>query len=519
MKTVSALLLGATAALAQQYTNPVLWEDLADIDIIRVDDAYYYSASTMHYSPGAPVLRSYNLVDWEYVSHSVPVLDFGTAYSLGDNERAYVQGIWASTLRYQQSSSTFRWLGCIDFATTYVYSASNIEGPWEQTASIPNCYYDAGLLIDDSNNDTESVYVAYGSTAISVAELSSDLTTEVSSQVVYDAPDDVGYIEGARFYNINGTYYIWVTRPATDQLILKSTNGPWGPYEIREVILDVASPVEGSGAPHQGGLVDTPSGDWWYMAFIDAYPGGRIPVLAPVTWDEDGWPSVILDDAGAWGASYDFPVVSDKEVAGIPTSYNFLQDALNAEWEWNHNPDNEQWSISENEGLVLRTASVTDDLYQAKNTLTRRIPGPNATATLTLDLSKMVDGDVAGLALLRDKTAWIGLRKEDGSVRVSMTSGVDMAEDWTTESLGSEEESVQLNATEVYLQVAVDIAPGGGTGRFAYSLDGSTFDPLGPEYTLNNVWEFFLGYRFGIFNYASLELGGQVSVLGFNITV
>ncbi|KAL2819607.1 glycosyl hydrolase/xylanase [Aspergillus cavernicola] len=517
MKTIPALLLGATAALAQQYTNPVLWEDLADSDVIRVEDAYYYSASTMHYSPGAPVLRSYNLVDWEYVSHSVPVLDFGTAYSLDDDQRAYVQGIWASTLRYQPSSSTFRWLGCIDFSTTYVYSASNIEGPWEQTASIPNCYYDAGLLIDDSNG-TEGVYVAYGSTSIRVAELSSDLTTELTTQVVYEAPDDVGYIEGARFYYINGNHYIWVTRPATDQLILKSTNGPLGPYELREVVVNVASPVQGSGAPHQGAIVDTPSGDWWYIAFVDAYPGGRIPVLAPVTWDADGWPSIVLDDAGGWGANYDYPVVSDKSVTPIPTSYTFLQDTLSAEWEWNHNPDNEQWSISQRGGLVLRTASVTDDLYQAKNTLTRRIHGPNVTATLRLDVSGMVDGDVSGLALFRDKTAWIGLRKLNGSVRVSMTSGVDMANDWTTVSTGSEGQGVQLTGTEVYLQVTVDITPGAGTGSFAYSLDGSSFDPLGPEYALNNVWEFFLGYRFGIFNYATLGLGGQVSVLGFEIS-
>jgi hypothetical protein len=61
------------------FTNPVAWQDFADGDIIRVGDAYYYSASTMHYSPGAPILRSYNLVDWEYAGHSVPRLDFDSA--------------------------------------------------------------------------------------------------------------------------------------------------------------------------------------------------------------------------------------------------------------------------------------------------------------------------------------------------------------------------------------------------------------------------------------------------------
>lgn len=75
------------------YTNPVLWEDLADIDIFRVNDTYYYSASNMAFSPGAPILSSKDLVNWEYIGHSVPRLDFGMpdAYSLDDGKQAYVQ--------------------------------------------------------------------------------------------------------------------------------------------------------------------------------------------------------------------------------------------------------------------------------------------------------------------------------------------------------------------------------------------------------------------------------------------
>ena len=56
-------------ALALAFNNPVFFEDLADLDIRRVDNTYYYSASTMHYSPGAPILRSYDLVNWEFIGH------------------------------------------------------------------------------------------------------------------------------------------------------------------------------------------------------------------------------------------------------------------------------------------------------------------------------------------------------------------------------------------------------------------------------------------------------------------
>jgi beta-xylosidase len=126
-----------------EFTNPVIWQDFADIDIIRVDDTYYYSASTMHYSPGAPILRSYDLVNWEFAGHSVPVLDFGAKYDLNGG-RGYVRGVWASTLNYRPSNQTFYWAGCIDFDNTYIYTATSVEGPWRRHTTIDNCYFDAG---------------------------------------------------------------------------------------------------------------------------------------------------------------------------------------------------------------------------------------------------------------------------------------------------------------------------------------------------------------------------------------
>ena len=55
-----------------------------------------------------------------------------------------------------------------------------------------------------------------------------------------------------------------------------------------------------------------------------------------------------------------------------------------------------------NNGLRLQTATVTNDLYTARNTLTHRIQGPTSTATIELDYSAMANGDRAGLAMLRD---------------------------------------------------------------------------------------------------------------------
>ncbi|MEU8002544.1 family 43 glycosylhydrolase [Catellatospora sp. NPDC049111] len=495
------------------YANPVLWQDFADIDIIRVGDTYYYSASTMHYSPGAPILRSYDLVNWEFAGHSVPVLDHSNAYNLNGNGRAYVKGIWASTLNYRPSNSTFYWMGCMEFNKTYVYTASAVDGTWSKRSTINNCYYDAGLLVDDD----DTMYVAYGNSNISVAQLSSDGLSQVRTQQVFTTPSSVGTLEGARFYKRNGSYYIFLTRPANGQYILKSSS-PWGPYTMQQLLLNLPGPVSGGGVPHQGGLVQTQNGAWYYLAFVDSYPGGRIPVLAPVTWTSDGWPQLQLVN-GAWGSSYPKPNLPapPRQVKPMIGSDSFTASTLGPQYEWNHNPDNSRWSVGS--GLRLQTATVTNDLYNARNTLTHRIQGPTSTATIALDYSAMRDGDRAGLAMLRDQSAWIGVKRDNGTTRVVMTNGLTMDSSWNTTGTGSENASASVSGGRIWLRVNADIRPGSGRqARFSYSTDGTNFTALGSAFTLNNAWQFFMGYRFGIFNYATQALGGSVTVSRFDLT-
>ncbi|WP_196438864.1 RICIN domain-containing protein [Planomonospora sp. ID67723] len=493
------------------YANPVVWQDFADGDIIRVGDAYYYSASTMHYSPGAPILRSYNLVDWEYAGHSVPRLDFDSgAYDLNGG-RAYVKGIWASALNHRPSNSTYYWIGCVEFNRTYVYTASAVDGTWTKRSQINNCYYDAGLLIDTD----DTMYVAYGNGTISVAQLSADGLSQVRAQQVFQTPSSVGTLEGARFYKRGGYYYVWLTRPANGQYVLRSTS-PWGPYEMRRVLLDMPGPISGGGVPHQGGLVQTQAGDWYYMSFVDAYPGGRVPALAPITWTDD-WPTVQTVNGG-WGVKYPRPNIrTNRTVVSMTGPDTFTSGSLGHRWEWNHNPDTGRFSTGD--GLRLQTATVTGDLYNARNTLTHRIQGPSSTATIELDYSQMADGDRAGLAMLRDQSAWIGVRRDNGVNRVVMTSGLTMNSSWQTTGTGTEQAGANISGGRIWLRANADIRPGSGRqARFSYSTDGTNFVSLGPAFTLNNAWQFFMGYRFGIFNYATRALGGSVTVRRFDLT-
>ena len=140
MKPAVLLSCIATAVLALSprqdadqgtFDNPVIYGDFADNDVsVGPDGAYYFSASNMHYSPGAPVLKSHDLVNWELIGHSVPTLDFGDGYNLTDGEQAYRGGTWASTMRYRESNGLWYWIGCVNFWYTYVYTAEDPAGPW-----------------------------------------------------------------------------------------------------------------------------------------------------------------------------------------------------------------------------------------------------------------------------------------------------------------------------------------------------------------------------------------------------
>jgi beta-xylosidase len=123
-----------------------------------------------------------------------------------------------------------------------------------------------------------------------------------------------------------------------------------------------------------------------------------MPVLAPVTWGSDGFPSVTTVN-GAWGQSYPY-TLPQRPLPPTTGTDTFSGTSLGPAWEWNQIPDPTKFTV--NNGLRLSTATVTTDLYQARNTLTHRIHGPNGVGTVVIDISNMADGDRAGLALFRD---------------------------------------------------------------------------------------------------------------------
>lgn len=252
------------------------------------------------------------------------------------------------------------------------------------------------------------------------------------------------------------------------------------------------------------------------MAFIDNYPGGRTPVLAPITWGSDGFP-VLTTVNGGWGVSYPYPVTEEVLTDFLYTD-SFSGTSLSPQWEWNHNPNAAYYSV--NNGVRLATATVTSHLYLARNTLTHRIHGPNSRGTIQLTVSNMMVGDRAGLAMLRDSSAYVAIINDGSSFRISQVSGLTMDANWNPLSDGVEEANVNLTSSTntIWFRVATNISPGpSDTAQFAYSTDGNIFNSIGSPYQLNNTWEFFMGYRYGIFNYATQSQGGNIVLNSFTI--
>lgn len=82
--------------------NPVIWSDYPDIDVIRAEDTYYMVSTTMHFMPGAVILRSYDLCHWEIISYVYDTLDSTEGQKLSDGKGIYGKGMWAASLRYHK---------------------------------------------------------------------------------------------------------------------------------------------------------------------------------------------------------------------------------------------------------------------------------------------------------------------------------------------------------------------------------------------------------------------------------
>ena len=493
---------------AQNAKNPIIHADVPDMSIIRVGDAYYMSSTTMHMSPGVPIMKSKDLVNWELINYAYDILDDVDELNLENGKSTYGRGSWASGIRYHNDTyyvSTFA--GTTN--KTYIYSTKDLEkGPWKAQSFAPS-YHDHTIFFDDDGK----TYMIWGGGELKMVELKDDLSgvkegTErvlIANATAPAGPNVMLPAEGSQIFKVNGKYYLFnISWPQGGMrtVIIHRADKITGPYEGRVALQDKGVA--------QGGLIDTPDGEWFAYLFRDYGAVGRIPYLVPVKW-EDGWPVLGVD--GKVPDQLELPA-SKGLMPGIVASDDFKrakgQPDLPLVWQWNHNPDNAHWDVNGKKGyLRLTTARVDTSFLMARNTLTQRTIGPESTGTTALDISKMKEGDVAGLALLQKNYGWVGVKFENGKKYIVMEK---------EESDKSEEERVPLDQKTVYFKAECDFKDRKDVAKFYYSLDGKAWKSIGTDLKMSYTLPHFMGYRFGLFNYATKTSGGYVDFDYFNIS-
>ena len=495
-------------AQEKQAHNPVIFADVPDMSMIRVGDAYYMSSTTMHMSPGVPVMKSKDLINWEIVSYAYDILDNVDALNLNNGKNSYGRGSWASSMRYHNSTwyvSTF----AQTTGKTYIYSTKDIEkGPWKVYSLSPS-FHDNSLFFDDDGR----VYMIFGNRKLTLVELNPDASGVKSggtNQVIIEnsstpSGNDSGLGEGSQLFKVNGKYYLFnITWPKGGMrtVVIHRADKITGPWEGRLALQDKGVA--------QGGLIDTPEGTWFAYLFRDYGSVGRIPYLVPVKW-EDGWPVLGID--GKVPDNLNLPA-SKGLIPGIVASDEFSrrkgEPALPLVWQWNHNPDNSLWSVTQRKGFLrLTTGRVDTILTAARNTLTQRTFGPECQGSAAMDVSEMKDGDVAGLTLLQSKFGIVGVKYVNGAKFIIMLN--------TLSGKPVEAESVPLNQKIVYLKTECDFSDKTDIAHFFYSLDGKKWIAIGTQLKMEYSMPHFMGYRFGLFNYATKTPGGYVDFDWFRI--
>ena len=473
-----------------RYKNPIIAADFPDPDVIRVGDTYYMVTTTMHHFPGATIVKSKDLVNWEYCAKPLTQLAATDRYNLQNGQNAYAAGMWACSMKYHNGK--FYLLINGNDTGGWLLTATDPEGTWEQKP-LSRIYYDPGMLFDNGK-----VYVACGIGNIQICELDEDFNY-IQEKNVISGKDG---LEGCHFYKIGDYYYIYATYGGwpSGQAVFRSKN-VFGPYEEKMLVEKIIN-----GKPntvHQGALFDTPNGEWWTIMQEDLGALGRMPNLQPVKW-QDGWPVVAAN--GVPYATYNKPAVgASYPRTGMPTNDNFRSYPIRPQWEWNHNPNNGAWSLFERPGwLRLKTSDKANVLTQARNMLTQRIfafEDRVSAGTVRIDVSQLGEGDRAGICILQDPYGMIAAEKKNGQYRLVWQEGG--LKDGEPAGKRAVQAMDELQDGIIYLRATVNYKT--SKTQFYYSTDNQTYYKLGKETTLGFNLSIFVGARFGIFCYATQD--------------
>lgn len=568
---IGMLLSGLTATAddhSTQCSNPVIFADVPDADIIRVGDNYYMVSTTMHYSPGCTIMKSKDLAHWTVIGYAHDELETNDRFTLRHGQNEYANGSWAANIRYDRHEGRFYLIvTCNSTQQSYIMTTTDIEhGRWVRSV-VPMCY-DPGLLFEDTGTETKKYVVCPNASLKEHQGYLQEIIPTVEGKVrlgerrqiidytQIENPAQGLRAEGYHGYKIGDYYYIFMIQgqgAQRQQIVWRSKSLKQGTFESKKIFTgdivdqDTGKPFMPSGGVAQGGIVDTPDGHWYALLFQDFSAVGRIPVLIPMTW-KDGWPVLGNDGksvdrflalpkgdnilTGRKDCGYQGIVVSDEfnnqtfryypsalRADSVGGEYGWNGSNFKPQWQWNHNPDNRFWSLTQRRGwLRLTTGQMATSIRDARNTLTQRTFGPTCSATVLMDATHMKNGDRAGLASFQNQYGYVGVEMDGGKKCIVMRRAMKKGD-----AQGSIIASVPMTKKKVYLRVDCDFTPvskghGRDIARFYYSLDNKTWHQLGDELHMAFDWPDFCGQRFALFNYATRTLGGYADFDYFHVS-
>lgn len=494
------------------YRNPVLHADYSDPDVCAVGEDYFLTASSFNCTPGLPILHSKDLVNWKIVNYALKKVEPVEYY----NEPRHGKGVWAPSIRFHEGMYYIYW-GDPDFGI-FMVKTRDPYGEWDAPVLVKagKGMIDPCPLWDDDGR----VYLAHawaGSRAkfnsvLTVCELNKEGTAVISDPVlVFDGNDGVNHtIEGAKFYKRNGFYYLFAPAGGVVsgwQLVMRSKD-VYGPYEARIVMAQGKTDING---PHQGGWVDTPAGESWFLHFQDKGAYGRVLHLNPMKWVND-WPVIGVDkDGDGCGdpvSRYRKPKTDKTYPIETPVeSDEFDTRKLGLQWEWHANYQ-DVFGFTTNMGYARiyghELSPHFKNFWEVSNLLMQKFPAEEFTATAKLKVSAKDDGQLSGLIIMGWDYSWIGVEKQGEKFLLKQAVCKD-AEQGNLEqvsTLAVLEPSRKFEAglfpnyeREIYIRVHVDK---GAYCRFSYSLDGKKFTEAGTLFKARQgKW---IGAKVGMFS-------------------
>jgi beta-xylosidase len=465
------------------YDNPVLCADYSDPDAVRVGDDFYLVASSFTDTPGLPILHSRDLVNWRLIGHALKNLPDARYEKVQPGE-----GVWAPSIRFHAGQY---WI----FYPTpdegiFLVTAKNPAGPWSE----PHCVQAGRGLIDpcplwDDDGQAYLVHAYAGSRAgikhrLRVCPMAPDGSKLLGEgEVVFHQPEKHPTLEGPKFLKKDGWYYILAPAGGVEtgwQVVLRSKN-IYGPYEDKVVLSQGDTDING---PHQGALVDTPSGDWWFLHFQDAGAYGRLTHLQPVEW-RDGWP--LMGKNGEPVLRHAKPVRLHGQPPFAPqTSDEFDRPQLGLQWQWHANHQAEWHSLTARPGwLRLQPQPAVAPPGEQPNLLLQKFPARSFTVETKLQVLPGQSGEEAGLVVTGGSLFALGIRQDDDGTWLVIRT------DHAVEKL------CRLALPRARLRVAVRA---GGLLHFSYALEGEFNLVPGSFQASKGQW---IGARVGLYSLKS----------------